>query len=230
MSLDGQTSQREYQREYARKRRAAIIAAQNALSDRCQALLSRGHPCRTWLQNRFVDGKTVPFCPTCDRKARGVCIVCESPEITGIPRRALYCALHQKLAKAEAYAKYRKRHRRQLVAKERRRVRDPEKHADRLEYKRQYRQVMAGRIKRYKQEYTARHADKVNAYHAAYRARHAEERRERERLRARGELPPRACLTCPTVLTGRAKKCPACKAAQRASARQAIVARLERAA
>lgn len=224
------TDKRTYQREHLRRKRANAIAAKNAHTLRCQAMLANRRPCRTPLQSRFVDGETVPFCPTCDRKARGVCTRCGEAPVTGQARKALYCAPCHKIAKHDAYARYKDRHKAALRRKERTRMADPEVRADRNAYKRLYRKAVPTKVAAYKQAYLARHREHVLAYHVAYRAKHAEERRERERLRARGELPPRACLTCPTIISGRAKRCDACKRNDRQRARATIAARMAGAA
>lgn len=218
---------RTYAREYARSRRRRAVDAQNAVRDTCVAKLSRGLVCKTRLQNRFVNGETVPFCPTCDLKARGICIKCGSAQVKGSVRRALYCALCKRLTLQEGYARYRSAHRKEMSAKEQARLKDPVKHADSLERRRLYRQAVPTKHAAYKKASYLRNREKALAYHAAYRSERREARRERERLRARGELPPRLCLTCPTVVTGRAKKCEPCRRAARAAARAALAARME---
>ena len=215
--------------EYARAARARLLAEKNANATTCQALLANGHPCRTPLHSRYVDGETLPFCPTCDRKVRGCCIVCSAPVI-GQPRKALYCALHRRLAKQAAGDRHAKTHRRQLKKKENLRLLDPVKHADRLTYKRLARHAKPQTVQAYKRADYLKHREQRLAYHAAYRARKKAERAATELARYHGTLPPRTCLTCPTVLTGRPKKCDACKRAHRQAARAAILARLERAA
>lgn len=67
------TERRAYNTAWARQKRQQAIAAKNAKASTCRAMLANRLPCKTPLQSRFVNGETVPFCPTCDRKARGVC-------------------------------------------------------------------------------------------------------------------------------------------------------------
>jgi hypothetical protein len=215
---------RAYGREYAYRKRQERIAALNMNTLTCQAMLSRGHPCRTRLQSRFVDGHTVPFCPTCDRKARGLCIECEAP-VEGTVRKALYCALHKKLALIASLDRYKKRNAAKLRKKERKRMADPVVHADRLAYKRDYRKALPGKVATYKKRHYQRNREKVLAYMAEYRAKRREHYRAMELARHHGTLPPRTCLTCPTVLTGRPKRCDACKEGDRKAARQRIAAR-----
>ncbi len=218
---------RTYAREYARSRRRRAVDAQNAVRITCVARLSRALVCKTPLQSRFVNGETVPFCPTCDRKARGICIKCGTAPVTGSVRRALYCALCKRLTLQESYARYRSAHRKEMSAKEQARLKDPVKRAANLERKRLYRQAVPTKVAAHKKASYLRNREKALAYHAAYRAERREARRERERLRARGELPPRVCLSCPTVVTGRDKKCEPCRRAARAAARAALAARME---
>lgn len=220
MTMDRTT----YAREFARRKRAEKVAAANMSTLTCQAMLFRGKRCGTALRSRFVDGVTVPFCPTCDRKARGICIECDAP-VDGTPRRALYCALHRRLAQAQSYARWRKENRTALKRKHRTRMKDPSVHADRLEYKRLYRKALPTKTAAEKKRYYQRNREHVLAYMAEYRARNREKRAAVERARHHGTLPPRTCLTCPTVLTGRPKRCPDCKAADRRMARERIASR-----
>ncbi len=226
---DSTNDRRAYNTAYVRRRREARVAAANAHSVVCQAMLGNGHPCKTPLRSRFVDGVTVPWCPTCEKKAKGICIECDQP-VVGMRGKALRCALHAKLAKAASLERYRARNTRKMRTKEATRMADPVVHADRLEYKRLYRKSVPGKVAKYKRQYYERHKEKIDAYMAAYRAARREARCERERLRNAGELPPRTCLTCPTVITGRAKRCAPCKHADRTHARAVLTARLESAA
>lgn len=214
--------------EYARAARARELASLNASATTCRALLARRKPCRTPLQSRFVNGQTVPFCPTCDRKARGICIDCGTAPVDGIPRRSLRCALCQRLEKQAAYARYRQRNRTKLQAREARREADPVKHAAKLTYKKLYRASRPSKIAAYKKADYEKHREKYLAYHREYRAKKRAERAAIELARYHGTLAPRTCLTCDTVLTGRAKKCTACKQQARKDARAAIAERLAR--
>lgn len=218
--------QRAANTEWARKKRQALRDAANADSLRCRAVLGNRLVCHTALQSRFVNGQTVPFCPTCDRKARGICIDCGQP-VVGQPGKALRCALHKKLASQAALQRYKDKNKSTLRKKEQRRYADPEKHADRLRYKKLWRQSRPGKVAELKRRYAERYPEKVSAYHKQYRATKAEERRARERARYHGTLPPRTCLTCPTVLTGRAKRCDACRNTARSVAREAIAKRMQ---
>lgn len=216
--------------EYARQYRARKVAAANMKTLRCTAMLSRNRRCDTPLQSRFVNGETVPFCVTCERKARGICITCGEQPVVGAVRRALYCPLCRKLAGLASLDRYKQTHAAALRRKERLRLADPVKKAARTEYKKLYRAVKPTKIAQYKKAYAERHKDKVLAYHKAYRDQRKAERAARELARYHGTLPPRTCLSCDTVITGRAKKCASCKTAARQHARAEITRRLECAA
>lgn len=217
-----------YSREYARRAREKqwLVAAENATV--CPARLARGHVCQTPLQSRFVQGKTVPFCPTCDRKRRGICIDCHREPVYGKVGCALRCSACSRLARQEQTNRHGVKKRATKREKARQYARDHRE--DRIEYKRLYRKIKPQRAAQLKRESYRRNREKALAYHAAYRASRLEQKRETERLRALGQLPPRTCLTCDTVLTGRPKRCTPCKEADRRQAREEIMARLERAA
>lgn len=188
---------RAYSREWARKRRQAKRDAANTDALRCAAMLANRKKCRTPLQSRFVDGVTVPFCPTCDRKARGICIACDEPVI-GTAGKALRCPLHAKLERLAAQTRYKRRNRAKLRAKWRKHQRDPVKRAATVEYKRLYRQSKPGKVAQWKREYYERNREKVRAYMAEYRRTHAESRALRERDRYYRDHPVRPTPTCRT--------------------------------
>lgn len=220
-------AERNYNTEYARRRRAEQLAAANANASKCTALLARRTPCRTPLQSRFVNGETVPFCPTCDRKARGICIDCGTAPVDGTPRRSLRCTLCAKLAKQAQYRKYAERHPDRRRRREAKRLADPEKRARKATFAKLLRILKPSKVAAYKKADYERHREKRLAYHAKYREARLAERRAVELARYHGTLPPRTCLTCPTVLTGRAKKCDACKQAARRAARSATAVPLD---
>ncbi len=215
-----------YQRAWQAKRRRARLDAQNASRLTCAALLSKGRPCRTALQSRFVDGVTVPFCPVCEAKARGTCVACLGATVAGTVGRALYCGPCRKLATHQASAKSREKHADRYRRRERARMADPVKHAAKLEYKKLYRQQRREKTRQYKASDYAKHRERYLEYHRQYRAARKAERAAVERARCHGALPPRTCLYCPTVLTGRPKVCEPCKVQQRKAARAAIAQRL----
>lgn len=209
-----------YAREYARRTRYAKWATAAADATTCPAMLARGRPCKTPLQSRFVNGETVPFCPTCERKRHGICTDCHTEPVAGTVGKALRCALCMRLARHEAESRYRAIHGRTKRAKARQYARDHTE--ERRAYKRLYRKIKPTRVAQWKRESYERNREKALAYHREYNAKRAAEKREHERLRNAGQLPPRTCLTCETVLTGRPKRCDPCKNADRKAAREAI--------
>ena len=219
-------ARRAYNREWRRRQREAARCAENAARLTCGVLLARGRPCKAPLQNRFVNGETVPFCPVHDRKARGVCVTCGEAPVAGTRGRALFCPLCRKLAKQANGVRYQAGNARRRYRTERTRMTDPAKRADKLAYKKLYRQAAPAKIAEHKRLDYQRNREKYLAYHRQYRAKKKGERAAVEMARYHGTLPPRTCLYCPTVLAGRPKVCPSCKAARRVQARAAIAERL----
>lgn len=213
-------SARERLSRWRRKQRAL----HNADRTTCAARLTRTLRCETPLQNRFVNGETVPFCPTCDRRRRGICIACTTQAVAGKIGAALYCALCKKLKRQEADARFRAAHREQRAAAERARLADPERRAKHKERSRLINLAMPQKAARWRRATNARRREKRQAYDAARRAASAAVARERRALRKAGLLPPRTCVSCPTAMTGRARKCEACRARHRAEARAALAA------
>ena len=223
------TSRTVYAREYARRKRRQRWLQEAESATRCPAMLARRTPCRAPLQSRFVDSVTVPYCPRCEKKRAGVCTEdgCTSP-VEGTVGKAIRCALHRKLARAEWSAVWRRKAKNLRKRKARDYARD--RSEDRKAYKRLWRAARPSKVRAMKRADYERNREKYLAYHRAYREARRAERAARERARAAGTLEARTCVTCDTVLSGRAKKCEACKQAARRAARAAIEARLERAA
>ncbi len=213
--------------EYARRRRQRQLAEANAARLRCVAILARGKPCKTPLQNRLVNGETQPFCPTCDRKARGICIDCAKAPVDGTPRRSLRCALCQRLERQDACRRSKMLHADRVKRQEAKRMKDPVRKAKKLEYKKLYRLSKPKKIQAYKAADYQKHRERYLEYHRQYRARHREARASTEVERYHGRLVGRTCLTCPTVMTGRQKKCDTCRQQHKQFAIAQINARLE---
>jgi hypothetical protein len=218
------TTRREYSTNYARRRRLAAWSAVAESATHCPALLANRRPCRTPLQSRFVDGVTVPFCPTCDLKRRGVCIDCREQPVYGTVGKALRCAACARLAMHASNDRYKDRNKATLRRKARRRA--VVHREDRIAYKKLYRQSKPQKVAALKKQWYEANREKALEYHRQYREAHRAEIAARERARNHGALPPRTCLSCDTVLTGRPKKCDPCKQKARADARAAIAARM----
>lgn len=220
-----------YHREYARRKRHAQWLAAAALAEHCPATLARGVPCGWPLESRFVAGQTVPFCAQCDRKARGICLDCQTEPVYGRPRSALRCAACKKLALAAAEDRWRAQHPETVKAAWARRkarlLADPETYAAVTARKRLWRKANPTRVKKHKQKNHT--SDRAREYYAAYRAAHRAEiaarQRERERLVRRGERPTHPCVDCQTPISGRAKKCDPCKRAAFVRARAILTGR-----
>ena len=209
-----------------RSKRAKRLDARNFTRTHCAANLTRGVPCGTPLHSRFVDGQTVPFCPQCDRKRRGVCVRCTTERVAGTVGLAIYCVACKRLANAEAMARHRVAHADDRKARDDARRADPAKRTDRAEYNRLYRLSRPRKVRELAHVDYTRHRDTRLAYFAAYRAEKREQLNAARRRRYHGDLPERACVSCPMVLTGRAKRCGPCVQAIRTAARAAIAARL----
>jgi hypothetical protein len=194
------TDARTYQREYARKQRDAAWAAQAMHKTLCPRLLARGKPCRAPLESRFVDGATVPFCPQCDRKRRGICIDCRTEPVVGTVGKALRCGACAKIERLAAGDRYKQRHPSRLKKEWLRRKaaleQNPEAHREVLERKRLWRQARPERVAAQKKADALKHADRVAAYHREYRARHAEKKRAYARAKYYEQHPERPTPVC----------------------------------
>lgn len=196
---------------------------------RCGAKLTRYTVCDTVREARMVEGRSVLFCATCDRRQQGRCITCDAP-VDGTPKMALYCAPCRRLAQLATQERYRQAHRAELAARDKVRLSDPVRRAKAAARGKLHRFAMPGKTAQHARATYERRREKVRAYSAAYRAAHGAAERQRRAMRAAGVLPPRTCVDCPTVMTGRAKRCAACRATRRTEARALLAAMLERAA
>lgn len=222
------TSRRTYQREYARRRRKARWARHAEAVTHCPAMLGNRKPCRWPLENRLIGGVTVPFCAQCDRKARGVCIDCQRAPVAGTVGKALRCAGCKKLEGAAALDRYRKRHpgkiRQQWKRRKRRLLADPAARQAVLDRKRLWRLASPAAVKRHK--LADNRSPRARAYQQAYRERmrqaRAAQELDRYHQRRRGETITHPCVKCGAAITGRPKKCDACRQADYRAARAAL--------
>lgn len=222
---------RTYQREYARKRRRQAWAAVAESEMHCPALLGNRKPCGWPLQNRRVNGVTVPFCEQCDRKARGICIDCQQEPVVGTVGKALRCAACKRKEVWAAQRRYADRHpgkiRKQWKRRKARLLKDPAARQASLERKRLWRLASPKAKRRYAAQWNASESCKayMRAYREARREQIAARERERQRMRARGETPTHPCVVCSTPITGRSKKCEPCRTSAYRAARQALTGR-----
>lgn len=199
-----------YCREYARKSRLAKWAATAVMRSVCPRKINRWGKCGTKLQNRLVLGVTVPFCPTCDLRNRGICIECKKAPVTGTIGRATWCSVCRKLRFNERAYTWRRRNR-QAVAR-----------MGRLRHERQRSQPGYAERRRALQRLRALKRKRPNwnktengkAYLKAYRLRPevkqaAKIRNHRVHL---GHTVTHPCVSCGSGITGRAKKCEGCRA------------------
>ncbi len=196
----------------------------NAQATTCHVMLAPRVRCDGPLASRFVNGETVPFCARCDRKRRGICIDCTERPVDGRPGMALRCEPCRLQLQRERYAAYRERRPKSMARKARNYYATHRE--DRVAYVKEYRAAMPEKTKKKARDYYARNKERVLARQKAHRATKVEEIREKDRLRRAGLTPPRTCLSCPTVLTGRKWRCDACVAVAKAEARAKIARRL----
>lgn len=206
---------REKSRVYAERCRDKKWARAAMALSRCPRMLARGHPCRERLGSRVVAGETVPFCPRCDLKRRGICIDCKREPVEGTARKALRCGACKKLERGIAELRWRKRHPGKVKAQWRRRrkvLRATGKYEQMLLHKKLWRLANPKAKARYAKAYNA--SEHAREYQRQRRARLGPEKRalERERLRLRklGIVMTHPCVDCGAPISGRPKKCTAC--------------------
>lgn len=216
---------RQYAREYARRTRMrAWLVRASGGTDTCPAMLGNRIRCGWPLTSRLVAGATVPWCDQCERKRQGICIDCRKEPVVGAARKALRCGACKKVEHAAALDRYRARHpgRVKRVWLRRKARLTADEMERRRERGRLWKLARPSKIKEYKRKPWAGAA----AYQAAYRERRREVRRELERERARqraaGLTMGHRCTHCPVMLTGRQKKCDACRQRDYRAARAAL--------
>ena len=203
-------------RVYAERARDRKWVAAAMKSTRCPRMLARGHRCSERLQNRLIEGQTMPFCPRCDLKRRGICIDCKTEPVDGAIRKALRCAACKKLERGVAELRWRTRHPgkvRQQWKRRRKMLRATGQYETMLERKRLWRLANPKAKARYAHAYSR--SEHARVHQAERRLRIGPQKRavEKERLRLRklGILMTHPCHDCGTPLTGRPKKCDACR-------------------
>lgn len=207
---------RRYAREYARRQRAAKLAARNAGATTCQSRLGKHGACGGILET-ITDGQgsTRTVCPLCERKRRGVCRECGLP-VEGQRGKAIRCSFHKAQEALAATARYRQNNPAQYRRSARLSYqRDKAKRAARNEYKRLWRKANRDKVR----------AQKRRANLRGYGQRSQAERRARGAIaRPATHTESRRCLTqnCTTTLCGRAKLCSVCKECNRLAAMEAL--------
>lgn len=223
-----QLRERARQTAWKRARQRKRWAQQAMACTTCPAKLSRLRICGWPLENRLIDGETVPFCAQCDRKARGICLDCRRAPVYSIGH-ALRCDACATLAVRRSSRLTQLRHpetqRRAYLKRKQRAQHDPAFAAAMREKARAYRIIDARHVHA-KQRAAWQRTEKGRACAARKWFRHAERNREqtklRERAKQRGEAWSHACVSCPTRLEGRRKKCEPCRQRDLAAAKRLI--------
>lgn len=213
MTLDRRT----YQREYARRRRAAKLDIERRESETCSRRMGPG-TCGgvlRWVRNLARDW--VRNCPRCERREAGLCQDCDAP-VEGTRLKALRCATHKRERMNEHGRAFVKRHYIKVRAKWRRYHKRVA--VKKAKYKRLWRKANRDKVRAQKRRYGLRQKPRNREYHQAYRM--AAEVEGRARWRTYTDRP---CLTCPTIVRGRVKKCDACKDTERRSALELLAGR-----
>lgn len=203
---------KRYAREYAKRRRAAKLAAKNAGAVTCQrGLGGQFAVCGGVLvASTDGDGRTAVSCPLCERRRRGVCRDCPAP-VAGMIGKAVRCAEHAKIAARASFANYRDDNRKAINRRAKMYARKPAVRAKRIAYKKAWRKAHRDKIRGQKRRANLR------GYGRDYQA----------KRRASGvDAPPtprsepRTCLNvgCDIVVTGRKKKCSRCIERERLAA------------
>jgi hypothetical protein len=185
-----------------------------------------GHTvCGTPLENRLVNGETVPHCPRCERKRRRECLDCGISVADQAPR-ALYCAACRRLHRFDVTAKSRATHRERSTQAYR--AKSPEARARHNELSALYRlahpTATARSIARQRERRQANPGvlARIREASKASRERVKAGLAKRERYTDAGE---RLCRTpdCATVMRHTKQRwCAPCRAARVRAARQAL--------
>jgi hypothetical protein len=175
------TDQRTYQREYARKRRAAKLAAVNASATTCQRRQGRGR-CGARLEEVMAPlGRVRVVCPACARRLAGVCRDCPRP-VDGARGRAIRCAACRERAQQIANQRSEAGRREIKNRKARQRFRqDAEARARKNAASRAWRMKNPEKVREHKRRDWLRRRETCLAYQRQYN----EARREAKRLAAR---------------------------------------------
>lgn len=195
-------SRRLYAREWARRKRARLLAEQRATAHHCPYRMG---PATCGGELRLVRNAArqwIRSCPRCERRVRGICQDCDNP-VEGRIRSALRCRPCKRKGLSASTARYVARHR-GLVRRKARRYARQHREA-RCAYKRLWRQAHPEKVRDQKRRYAVRQPQRLYEYQRAYRMAAEIE----GRTLPRG---PHACLgACGAILCGRPKKCDGCK-------------------
>lgn len=203
---------KKYAREWARRQTAKKDAANNQGSRTCQHRYGAG-VCGALLESvTDGDGRVSVECPACRRRMAGICADCNRA-VEGRVGSAVRCAEHKKARAAEFYRGYRRDNLQKVRASARRYYKSSKaRRKARAEYKRAWRKANRDKIRAQKRRSALR----------GVAAKAAQRHRDKVQLVVTGTeftRSLRTCLTCPTIVHGRVKKCVMCKA------REALIAK-----
>lgn len=192
---------------YARKRRAAKLAAANARARTCQ----RGNGprrCGGPLVERIdrTLGRVTVVCLWCERREAGVCRDCPRP-VAGTVPRAIRCVEDKAQAQFAAQRRHREANRDRINARARTAYDDPAVRERRNAYKRLWRKANPEKIAAQKYRAAIRHnaaRDKMLKYHRVYNAerRAAKAEAMRQQYREGNPAPSPRCLDCQREIPG----------------------------
>lgn len=206
---------RRYQREWARRKRAQVLNEKQREAATCPLRHGPGRCGGELAWVRAADRSWKRSCPRCERRLAGICQECALP-VEGRVRSALRCAEHKRLERNAYSARYVQRHysktRKKWQAYHRRHA------AEKAAYKKLWRKANREKIRAQKRRAALRQPAHVLQYHRGNRMAAEIEGRKF------GVPHPRECLSCPTQVTGRAKKCASCKERERQEARRLLAA------
>jgi hypothetical protein len=209
------------------ERRALLAARKRRLRHKkwAAAVMNRTHCptklgfkviCGEPLQNRQVNGETVPYCPRCACKDSGTCVDCRKAPVAGKRRVAIRCSTCAVKADRAASREWSRTHKKTTQAKWRRRkvalLADPTAYAASLERSRLAKLSRTPTQRKNRKRYPGsatkrannRRRERVNK--PAIRA-YQRERRRRVKL---GLVMTHPCVSCPQLLVGRQRKCTTC--------------------
>jgi hypothetical protein len=190
--------QRAKNRASAKRARDRELAIRIQGATRCPKRLGPG-TCGGLLETTTDPiGRTVVVCAWCDRKERGLCRTCPSP-VAGTVGKAVFCATCKRKRQNENVRRFVERNHERVLAKAREYYHDPERHARRLEYKRQWRKANPDKVRAQKRRAALRQPKRVREYMARYRKKHREHYREMQLRRyyeAHPVRPDPHCTKC----------------------------------
>ena len=200
-------------REYATRQREKEMEARRAGRHRCPRRFGRFGLCDARLEVRTDgNGGAHVVCPECERLARGICADCPRP-VVGTIGKARRCAECRRKANRASMRRSGERHREENNRRDRARYNeDAEIRRRRNNYKKLWRLANPDKVAAQKQREKLHQSPSRAAYHKRYRSKRRRQRAVHALDVYHGRAPVRLCPECgETVLTGKRRKCDACK-------------------